>query len=91
MLTEKQIKLLKPPPKGRKSYSDVYGLCLRVTANNHKSWSIQYRHNGRKYRYTLGKYPLISLADARRLTILKLREIIYDDIQDARGKTKGSA
>ncbi len=91
MLTDRQIKLIKPPATGRKSYTDKNGLCLRVTANNHKSWSIQYRHNGRKYRYTLGKYPLISLADARRLTILKLREIIYDDIQNARGKAKGSA
>jgi hypothetical protein len=91
MLTDQQIKLIQPPTTGRKSYTDRNGLCLRVTANNHKSWSIQYRNNGRKCRYTLGKYPLISLADARRLTILKLREIIYDDIQDARGKTKGSA
>ena len=78
MLTEKQIKLLKPPHKGRKSYSDVYGLCLRVTANNHKSWSIQYRQNGRKMRYTIGKYPIISLKDARKLTIKKFKEIIYD-------------
>jgi hypothetical protein len=86
MLTEKQIKLIKPPPKGRKSYSDANGLCLRVTANNHKSWSIQYRQNGKKYRYTLGKYPLISLADARKLTILKLRDIIYNDIQNVKDK-----
>ena len=91
MLTDRQIKLIKPPATGRKSYTDRNGLCLRVTANNHKSWSIQYRHNGRKCRYTLGKYPLLSLADARRLTILKLREIIDDNTENARGKTKGSA
>jgi hypothetical protein len=29
-------------------------------------------------RYTIGKYPIISLKDARKLTIKKLKEIIYD-------------
>jgi hypothetical protein len=78
MLTDRQIKLIQPPTTGRKSYTDRNGLCLRVTANNHKSWSIQYRQNGRKMRYTIGKYPIISLKDARKLTIKKFKEIIYD-------------
>ena len=57
MLNDRQITLIKPPEKGRKSYGDINGLSLRVTSTNHKSWSIQYRVNGRKMRLTLGNYP----------------------------------
>ena len=72
MLNDRQITLIKPPEKGRKSYSDINGLSLRVTSTNHKSWSIQYRVNGRKMRLTLGNYPTLSLKDARQLTTEKL-------------------
>ena len=75
MLNDRQITHIKPPEKGRKSYGDVNGLSLRVTSTNHKSWSIQYRVNGRKMRLTLGNYPTLSLKDARQLTTEKLNSI----------------
>ncbi len=75
MLNDRQITLIKPPEKGRKSYGDINGLSLRVTSTNHKSWSIQYRVNGRKMRLTLGNYPTLSLKDARQLTTEKLNSI----------------
>ena len=75
MLNDRQINLIKPPEKGRKSYGDINGLSLRVTSTNHKSWSIQYRVNGRKMRLTLGNYPTLSLKDARQLTTEKLNSI----------------
>jgi len=34
--------------------------------------------NVRLIEDTIGKYPIISLKDARKLTIKKLKEIIYD-------------
>ena len=75
MLNDRQITLIRPPEKGRKSYGDINGLSLRVTSTNHKSWSIQYRVNGRKMRLTLGNYPTLSLKDARQLTTEKLNSI----------------
>ena len=75
MLNDRQINLIKPPEKGRKSFGDINGLSLRVTSTNHKSWSIQYRVNGRKMRLTLGNYPTLSLKDARQLTTEKLNSI----------------
>ena len=36
MLNDRQITLIKPPEKGRKSYGDINGLSLRVTSTNHK-------------------------------------------------------
>ena len=41
------------------------GLVLRVSAGGTKSWNVIYRYQGRARRLTLGRYPVISLEDAR--------------------------
>ena len=41
------------------------GLVLRVSAGGAKSWNVIYRYQGRARRLTLGRYPVISLEDAR--------------------------
>ena len=41
------------------------GLVLRVSAGGAKSWNVIYRYQGRARRLTLGRYPVISLDDAR--------------------------
>jgi integrase len=53
---------------GRIEYFDAAfgGLALRVTASGHKSWSLFYRTGGRLRRFTLGKFPALKPADARR-------------------------
>ena len=43
------------------------GFGLRVTPDGQKTWTVMYRFGGRKRRYTLGAYPALSLADARKL------------------------
>jgi len=42
------------------------GFGIRVTEGGTKTWLLMYRQNGRKVRYTLGRFPALSLADARR-------------------------
>jgi integrase len=41
------------------------GLTLRVSASGVKTWSVLYKHRGRNRRLTIGRYPALSLADAR--------------------------
>lgn len=41
------------------------GLCLRISESGEKSFSVCYKHSGRMKRFTLGKFPEVSLADAR--------------------------
>jgi hypothetical protein len=55
-----------PPIEGKRTdYLDsgCPGLILRVSATGGRSWSVLYRHRGRKRRYTLG--PALKLAAAR--------------------------
>jgi integrase len=58
-----------PLPRDRKSveYFDqrMPGLVLRVSARGTKSWNAVYRHHGHARRLTIGRYPIITLDDAR--------------------------
>jgi integrase len=69
-LTAQYIKGIKPPRSGRAEYWDrlTPGLCLRVTASGHGSWSYRYRprETGKQNeRITFGSWDGLSLADAR--------------------------
>src|SRR4051794_383986 len=68
-LTQKIVEATLLPPSGRKSveYFDrrMPGLVLRVSAGGTKSWNAIYRHHGRARRLTIGRYPIITLDDAR--------------------------
>lgn len=66
-LTDAKIKAIVPPAAGRKAYTDGAGLQLRVTADGIKSWSLQYRFGQQKKKVTLGRYPHVTLKDARLL------------------------
>jgi Arm DNA-binding domain/Phage integrase central domain len=66
--TDRSLKALKPPPRPKQiDYFDenLPGFGLRVSYNGRKSWVVLYRCNGVKGRMTLGRFDLISLADAR--------------------------
>ena len=63
-LSEQQIKAIATPDK-RISLSDGRGLELRLTPDGTRTWSLLYRHEGVKHRYTIGQYPSIKLKDAR--------------------------
>jgi integrase len=52
---------------GLKTFDATFGgLSLRVTAQGNKSWSLFYRMDGRLRRLTLGQFPAIKPAQARR-------------------------
>lgn len=64
-LTDLQIKKLKPPEKGQKTYFDasLSGFGVRVSQGGSKSFVVMY---GEKRRLkTLGRYPDLSLKEAR--------------------------
>lgn len=66
-LTDSIIKAAKPKPDGNPAnLSDGGGLYLHVTAN-HKVWRYNYRRlgDGKMQTLTIGKYPAISLKEAR--------------------------
>ncbi len=68
-LTARTVSTLRAPSdQSRIEYfdADVAGLTLRVTSDGVKTWSLMYRHHGRKRRLTLGRFPDLGLADARR-------------------------
>ena len=64
MLTDAALRKIKPEEKSKK-YSDAHGLYLEVSPNGKKYWRMKYRFGGKENRYSIGNYPLISLAEAR--------------------------
>ncbi len=67
-LTDLFVERAPVPACGRTEYFDAGfpGLALRVTEKGRKSWSLFYRLNGRLRRFTIGRYPAIKPAVARR-------------------------
>lgn len=65
-LTAIGIKKIKPVDKTKK-YSDAYGMYLEVRPNGSKYWRYSYRLAGKQKTISLGVYPIISLAEARKL------------------------
>ncbi len=67
MLTDANIRKLKPPPTTQKApdkYSFGNGLRLFVYANGKKIWFIDYKHGANRVSWRIGTYPLITLAAA---------------------------
>ena len=74
--TARTIETIRPVPGRRIDVFDASlpGLALRVTASGHKSWTVHYRNAARRLRrLTLGDYPTITLADARKAAQKALR------------------
>jgi integrase len=67
-LTDAFVKTLAAPAKGRieRRDAEIPGFAIRVTEKGAKSWILVYYLRGRKCRLTLGSYPELSLADARK-------------------------
>ncbi|WP_333663237.1 tyrosine-type recombinase/integrase [Acinetobacter sp.] len=78
MLTDAQVRKIKPLDK-KKRYPDEKGLYLEVTPSGGRFWRIKYRFNGRESTLTIGSYPEISLAQARR-TRDEARIQLYNNI-----------
>lgn len=76
-LTDHQVKSLKPKDK-RYSKSDGHGLSIDVMPTGSKSWTLEFKKNGKRTRAKIGSYPLISLKEARAKAKKLLRESELD-------------
>jgi|GEM_PF-3974826 len=65
MLTDTQIRSLKPGDKSYKRY-DQRGLFLEVAKSGSKLWRLRYRFAGKSKLMSLGFYPVVGVAEARR-------------------------
>ena len=65
MLTKKIVQSAVSDGSAKK-LSDEKGLYLYISRVNGKSWRYDYRFAGKRITLTFGKYPELSLDDARR-------------------------
>lgn len=75
-LTSKFIANHKPDPSQRLDIRDelIPGLVLRISSSGTKTFCLHKRINGKMRRLTIGRFPVISLAEARE----RVRQILYD-------------
>jgi integrase len=73
-LSDSFLRSVRAPLTGQQEHFDqaVPGLALRVTHKGRKSWTVLYRHHGKRRRYTIGRYPAITLSKARE----KARDVL---------------
>ncbi len=78
MLTDKELKALKPK---QKIYEVAHhdGLSVRVHPTGELTFQYRYRISGRPERFRIGRYPELSLADAKR-ELSKVRELVEQRI-----------
>jgi integrase len=75
-LTDRFVSSCGIPASGRIEHSDSIcpGLYLRVSSGGVKTFSVIVRHGG-LIRRTLGRYPVLKLADARRAALNLMRQL----------------
>lgn len=87
-LTHRFVKGLKPPEKPIEYYDqNESGLILRLSKAGTKTFGYRYRFNGKSRRFTIGKFPEISLSDARA-KVRKLKVKVNDGIDPQAEKKK---
>jgi integrase len=74
--TTKFVENVKPGP-GRREIPDpgCGNLYLLLQPSGHRSWAVRYRFGGKSVKLTLGKFPAMTLLDARRAAIDAQREL----------------
>lgn len=84
-LTNIAIKNAKPQDKAY-YLPDGDNLSLLITPNGAKIWRLAYRHNNKRKQIALGKYPVLSLQDAREVKLEKQRLLLkgIDPVEDRR-------
>ena len=63
-LNDRQIKNAKPAEKPFK-LNDGKGLYLYINTSGGKLWRFDFSHNGKRKTLSIGKYPTVSLVEAR--------------------------
>lgn len=86
MLTVKQIEAAKPKDKPYRLL-DANGLYLYVPVSGKKVWQLRYKLAGKEKVMTVGKYPFVSLQEARDKAFLARKEVSegIDPIKDKKG------
>lgn len=76
-LTVRRVETLQSMPGKRFELFDATlpGFGVRVSDTGVKSWIVYYRQGGVKRRLTIGRFPALSLADAREQARTALREV----------------
>ncbi len=67
-LTELSLSRVTPPKTGRLELADsqLPGLSCRVTMDGVRTFALRYRVAGKQRRLTIGRYPIVGLAEARK-------------------------
>ena len=93
MLTELKIKNLKPKEK-RYMVSDGQGLSIMVMPSGEKYWYVRTWDHGKETKRSLGRYPDISLKEARALrhtaALRRDTPVVFADIAEEWFKTRYS-
>ena len=90
-LTDSQIKRLKPSdtctPSRPDKYSDGNNLRLWVRSTGSKVWVSDYKYANKRQSLTIGKYPAMSLADARQRN-QQIKDLIAQGINPKQDKKR---
>ena len=84
-LTQRGIEAMKCPTTGRYDVWDLGGppgFHVRVSAGGVKTFALLYRRGGKKRKWTIGRFPSVSLADARDKA--KRVDVLKEDPQKAK-------
>lgn len=83
-LTDTALRQAKPTEKARR-ISDAKGLYIEISPSGGKLWRMKYRYGGKEKRLSLGIYPAVSLAQARK-DCEAARDLLAKDIDPAADK-----
>lgn len=91
MLTVKQIEAAKPKDKPYRLL-DANGLYLYVPVSGKKVWQLRYKLAGKEKVMTVGKYPFVSLQEARDKAFLARKEVSegVDPIKEKKGSASSN-
>jgi integrase len=92
VLTDIQIKKLMPSEKRREIPDGrISGLYLLLQPSGARSWAVRYRVGGKPAKFTLGSYPAVDLATARKRAQEALGELAGGNDPHARRKAAREA
>ncbi len=89
LLNDRQIKAAKPETTPYE-LKDGNGLKLLVRKSGVKTWLYEFRFNGKEQTLTIGRYPHISLSEARQ-ALERAKEMIANGINPTTAKQEEKA
>jgi integrase len=87
------VEAIKPDPNQRLELPDpaLSGLYLVVQPSGAKSWALRYRYAGKPKKLTLGRWPVMGLADARAAASNAIEAVDYGNDPSAAKKATKAA